>query len=183
MLRRPLLTGIAHQHLQQVLFDGAIAIDATLGNGHDALFLAERVGPTGRVYGFDIQTDAVSATRSRLDAAGLSSRATLLTAGHERMQELLPAELRGQIAAVTFNLGYLPGSDKGVRTAPASTLPALRQAFELLRPGGLLSVLAYRGHSGGQQEAVAVMELLQQQPGRLVVEESPGPVLLLLYKE
>ncbi|SUM33655.1 SAM-dependent methyltransferase, MraW methylase family [Staphylococcus gallinarum] len=32
----------------------SIVIDATCGNGHDTLFLAEQV-PDGKVYGFDIQ--------------------------------------------------------------------------------------------------------------------------------
>jgi len=35
------------------LTPGDTAVDGTVGNGHDTLFLAECVGPTGRVVGFD----------------------------------------------------------------------------------------------------------------------------------
>ena len=34
--------------------EGQIAIDCTVGNGNDTLFLASLVGENGRVYGFDI---------------------------------------------------------------------------------------------------------------------------------
>ena len=43
-------------------------------------------------------------------------------------------------------VGYLPGSDKRIQTEPESTLSALRAASELLKPDGLLLVVAYRGH-------------------------------------
>jgi Ser/Thr protein kinase RdoA (MazF antagonist) len=47
-----------------------LALDATAGNGHDTLLLAERVGEGGRVVGFDVQAAAIEATRARLAAAG-----------------------------------------------------------------------------------------------------------------
>ena len=53
--KQPSLLNLAHQHIQKRLQDGAIVIDATIGNGHDTLFLARRVATTGLVYGFDIQ--------------------------------------------------------------------------------------------------------------------------------
>ncbi len=37
------------------VFEGMTAVDCTVGNGHDTLFLAEAAGPGGRVYGFDVQ--------------------------------------------------------------------------------------------------------------------------------
>jgi hypothetical protein len=60
-----------------------------------------------------------------------------------------------------FNLGYLPGSDRGCITRATSTLPALEQSLALLAPQGVLSLLAYRGHAGGQDEAAAVTRWLQ----------------------
>lgn len=51
---------------------------------------------------------------------------------------------------VAFNLGYLPGGDKGIITQSATTLLALEAAKELLLPGGVISIVAYVGHPGGR---------------------------------
>ncbi len=181
--RRQPLTVLAHARLAQMLAPGDIAIDATAGNGHDTLFLARQVGPAGRVHAFDIQARALAATRERLAAASLTGRVTLYQAGHEQMRERLPPGLDGQVAAVTFNLGYLPGGDHALVTRPDTTLAALDQAVTLLRPGGLLSVLVYRGHAGGQEEAEAVAGWLQGQSGlNIERHESPGPVAWLAWR-
>jgi len=177
------LTHTAHQRLLPRLHEGDLAVDATAGNGHDTLFLARRVGVEGHVYAFDIQPQALEETGRRLQEAGMASRVTLLQAGHEEMERRLPAEVRGHLAAVMFNLGYLPGSDKQRVTTASTTLQALEQAVRLLAPGGLLSVLAYRGHPGGREEAEAVGERLSSLPGLAIeVLESPGPVLFLARK-
>ena len=42
------LTRLAHDAVRATLAPGAFAVDATAGNGHDTLFLAEAVGPGGR---------------------------------------------------------------------------------------------------------------------------------------
>ena len=146
---------------------GALAVDATVGNGHDTLFLAERVGASGRVYGFDVQPEAVARTRSRLEAAGLAGRVTLFERGHEAMRTALPPEAVGRVRAVMFNLGYLPGGDKTRITRPGTTLPALTAALDLLAPGGVLTVVVYGGHPGGAEESDAVTAWAETlEPGR-----------------
>ncbi len=180
---RPPLTRIAHLRLAAHLGQGDLALDATAGNGHDTLFLARQVGPGGRVFAFDLQPTALERTRQRLREQSLLERVTLHQAGHERMKELLPGEAWGRLSAVMFNLGYLPGSDKGLVTLPETTLPALEQALAALRPGGLLSVLAYRGHPGGKEESVAVARMLKARRDlELEITESPGPILFLARK-
>ena len=49
------LTGLAHELIQEKIQPGDTVVDATIGNGHDTLFLAKCVGETGRVIGFDVQ--------------------------------------------------------------------------------------------------------------------------------
>ena len=78
----------AERFILDALREGSTAIDATLGNGHDAERLCALVGETGHVFGFDVQKEAVERTRQRLADRGLLSRATLFCAGHERMAEL-----------------------------------------------------------------------------------------------
>ena len=63
-LPRP--TEMAHRLLREKLQPGDQAIDATVGNGYDTLFLAEQVGPKGHVYGFDVQEIAIEKTRQRV---------------------------------------------------------------------------------------------------------------------
>ena len=55
----PRTTQLAQDWIAQVLRHGDVAIDATLGNGNDALFLARCVGPNGKVHGFDVQAAAL----------------------------------------------------------------------------------------------------------------------------
>ena len=38
---------------------GDTAVDFTMGNGNDTLFLSETVGESGHVYAFDIQESAL----------------------------------------------------------------------------------------------------------------------------
>ena len=127
--------------------------------GHDTLFLAELVGNAGHVYGFDIQPAAVESTRSRLRDAGLEHRVTLRLQGHETIESVV----QKTVSAATFNLGYLPGhDDKSVITLPDTTVSALEQCAELLTPGGIISVVLYVGHSGGKDEAEAVLAWAEQ---------------------
>lgn len=154
----PTVLDFCHDLLRRVVYHGAVAVDATLGNGHDAAFLARAAGPGGRVYGFDIQAAAIRSSRSRLQAQDLADRVVLIEAGHETMRETLPAEVVGRVAAVTFNLGFLPGSDGEVITRPETTLAALACALDVLDSCGALSIVTYAGHPGGAEEAAAVAE-------------------------
>jgi predicted methyltransferase len=148
-----LVTELAHLIVRQSIKTGEIAADATVGNGHDTLLLAELVGPNGHVFGFDVQEAALIMTADRL--AGLS-HVTLLHCGHEQLAERLPPFAKNRLAAVMFNLGYLPGGSREIATRTATTLAALEQAIGHLAIGGLITIIVYPGHSAGTDEAAAV---------------------------
>jgi predicted methyltransferase len=135
---------------------GSWVVDATAGNGHDTLLLAQCVGRDGRVFAFDPQAAAMEATRARLGEAGALAQCTLINDGHQYMARLLPTEANGKLAAVMFNLGWLPGQDKSFITQKDTTLAALQTSLEWLQPGGLLTVVLYPNHDGGGEEADAV---------------------------
>ena len=146
-----------HELVRSVVNPGAVVVDATAGNGHDALFLARLVSPGGQVHAFDIQEAAVAATRRRLVEAGLESVLHLHHRGHEEMEGVLVERgLAGDVAAVMFNLGYLPGGDRDVITRVGTTLRAAEAALEMLAPGGIMTVALYTGHPGGREEAEAM---------------------------
>lgn len=147
----------AHLLMEDRVRPGDAVIDATAGNGHDTLFLARLVGPEGRVWAFDVQEAAVMESRRRLSDAGITN-STVIHAGHETMREHVPVEWHGQLNAIMFNLGYLPGSDKSIITHTETTLQAISSALELLAPRGLLTIAVYPGHDGGTQEQQAITE-------------------------
>ena len=64
-----------------------------------------------------------------------------------------------------YNLGYLPGGDCDLTTKTEETLRSLEQACQLVLPKGVISVVAYPGHSEGAREAAAVEEYLKALPG------------------
>ena len=151
-MKRISLVNAAHDLVRDILRPGDIAIDATVGNGHDTVFLAGQVGPFGQVYGFDIQQAAIDSTREKFGKTGLSNCLTLIHASHADMDNKIPVQLHGKISVIMFNLGYLPGSDKNVITQTDSTLAALTVAKRILAVSGIITLLAYPGHLGGEQE-------------------------------
>jgi SAM-dependent methyltransferase len=159
----PLLRGpvpLSHLFIRRFVRRGDHVVDATCGNGHDTLLLAELVGPSGRVWAFDIQQQAVEATAARLADAGGFDAVVFVHGGHETMAEYCS----GPVKAVVFNLGYLPGADRTVATRPESTLAGLEQSLEILEPGGVVIITLYTGHEGGQQERTALETRLAQSP-------------------
>jgi predicted methyltransferase len=144
---------------------GEAAVDATVGNGVDTLFLARTVGPRGKVFAFDIQQEALDSARRRFASEQADDSAVVwLLRSHAELREAIPAALHGRIGAVMFNLGYLPGGDPTVITRPDSTVAALQAAAELLKPRGVLTVVVYPGHPGGEEEADAVVRWAHSLP-------------------
>lgn len=146
-------TDLAHMIVRQSLRAGDWAVDATVGNGNDTRFLADLVGPQGRVFGFDVQSRALEEASAKLEG---KPHVFLFQSGHEHLRARLPVTAQGRLSAVMFNLGYLPGSDKDVVTRADTTLAALRQSLELLKIGGIITLVLYPGHPGGAEEVSAV---------------------------
>ena len=100
--------------ISSLLKHGDVALDCTLGNGHDAMLLANLVGDSGQVHGFDVQEQALANSRNLL--AG-KANVFLYLAGHEKLGQCLPKALQGRVRVAMFNLGYLPGSSKSYRVS------------------------------------------------------------------
>jgi predicted methyltransferase len=181
----PRLTELAHEAVRARLGPGDVAIDATAGNGHDTHFLSDLVGPTGSVFAFDVQVEALARTATRLGGRG---NVTLRERDHAELRDSIPVEHHGRVGAVMFNLGYLPGGDHSLTTRTRSTVAGVAAALELLRPGGVLAVVAYTGHPGGAEEADAVGKLLRESPHAFLIHEhqgnhpSPAPRLFVVHK-
>ncbi|MGT2949902.1 SAM-dependent methyltransferase [Streptococcus cuniculi] len=146
---------MAHQFLAEVVTKEDIVVDATMGNGYDTLFLAERAK---KVVAFDIQEQALQKTAERLATAGLTN-VELVLAGHEQVDAYVDT-----IKAGIFNLGYLPSADKSVITQPSTTLLALEKLCQRLVVGGRIAVMIYYGHEGGDVERDAVLDFVAKLP-------------------
>ena len=179
------LTSMAQQAVGDVLTGGETVIDATVGNGFDTCFLAGKVGAAGRVIGFDVQHSAIESTTRRLHAGGFTN-VDMMEQSHAELRTVVEADTA---TAVMFNLGFLPRSDKTVVTQAASSTLAIAAALEVLKQDGILTILVYRGHDGGQDEYDAVHRLLQayaEQFDLRRIDSHPSgqtsPVLFILRK-
>jgi predicted methyltransferase len=149
----------ARSLIQQVVQPGDLVVDATMGNGHDTLFLANLVGPSGTVLAYDIQFIALQKTKKRLEDAQCLTQVRLFCKGHQTAVDELE-QYQQPLSAAMFNLGYLPGGDRSIVTRPETTLLALRGIVRFLKPGGLITVVIYSGHHGGKEEANALLDEL-----------------------
>ena len=180
------LTEQAHQEIKKFLKPGDRVIDATAGNGYDTQFLANLVGSEGVVFAFDIQKESIEESSRLIENAGLSNQVIFLHSCHSKISITLPDELIGTIRVVTFNLGYLPGGNKELITKPETTLSALIQAYDYLTEDGIISLIVYRGHPGGQDEYDQLEKLMKKK--NWAFEKSTGnqsddcPVLFLIRK-
>lgn len=179
----------SHQLLKEIIQPNDHLIDATVGNGHDTLFLAQLVKGSGHVYGFDVQERAIHHTQEKLLAEHLDKRVTLFQQGHETLGTALPSEV--QIKGAIFNLGYLPKSDKTIITQAETTLTAVQAILERLLPTGRIILVVYYGHPGGEHEKQAVLNFVQKLPQadynvlnyQFVNQKNSPPFLLVIEKK
>ncbi|KAK6149537.1 hypothetical protein DH2020_017062 [Rehmannia glutinosa] len=146
-------TEVAHAVWKNVVRKGDLVIDATCGNGYDTLALLRLIADDacrGRVFAMDLQKDALESTSSLLDrsvTADEKKQVELYSMCHTRMEELVPK-----------------GGDKKIKTESETTLLALDAAKKIVAPGGLISILAYVGHSGGREEFEKVQSFAAELP-------------------
>ncbi|XP_051128468.1 uncharacterized protein LOC127249610 isoform X2 [Andrographis paniculata] len=190
------VTEVAHAVWKKVVRKGDVVIDATCGNGFDTLamlrLVADENSCRGHVYAMDVQKEALESTSFLLDrsvSAGERKLVELYAMCHTKMEELV--HIGDVIRLVAFNLGYLPGGDKTLKTLPDTTLLALEAATRVVAPGGsLISVVCYLGHSGGREEFKTVESFAAGLPidgwtcCKLQTVNRPlAPVLVLLYRK
>lgn len=147
-----------HRFLALFIREGDKVVDCTVGNGHDALFLARRVGGKGFLFGFDVQQQAVAATGARLREGGIGpERYMLIRDSHRKIGEYVP----GGVGAVVYNLGYMPGGDRAVVTDRETTVASVGNALKLIRQEGVVSITLYCGHEGGREEARGLLDYVR----------------------
>lgn len=177
---------IVRRLMKDYVKPGDMALDCTIGNGNDTLLLAKLVGPMGRVYGFDIQEKAIENTKKLLkDECGIDN-IILIKDSHEYIDKYINENLD----FIIYNLGYLPGGDKNIKTCASSTVKSIKKSLKLLRENGIICVTVYPGHNGGRDEKLAIDDLFSGLDQRyfnvlkheFINQKNNPPILYVLEK-
>lgn len=155
---RRAVTQWCHEILEMHLPKNGLYVDATMGNGHDTLFLCRLAGERGHVYAFDIQEAALENTRKRLEREGAEGVCSLIRASHVELGAYLAP---GIVDGMIFNCGYLPGGDHSLATRPETTIKAIQVGLELLKTGGVMGICLYSGGDTGFEEKARVLSYLK----------------------
>lgn len=119
-----------------------VAIDFTMGNGLDTLFLSTIAR---HVYSFDIQPVAIENTKKKL---GDIKNVSLILDSHVYFDKYVDTFSIG-----IFNLGYLPNGNHAITTMADTTLFTLNKAIAKMKQKGRLFLVIYIGHEQGKQES------------------------------
>ena len=139
--------------------ENGVYADFTMGNGNDTLYM-KKMCPTGKIYAFDIQEEAIKITKKRLEGENcLDEKVCLIHDSHANFKNYIP-ESEGLDGAL-INLGYLPGGDKSITTKTKSTQKCLSGALEMLNPGGVVVVCVYPGHDEGAKEGGEILKFAE----------------------
>ena len=181
------LVQLSHEKIRKHLTSNSFSLDATVGNGGDTLFMANLIGITGKVFGFDVQESALVKTNSLLVENKLDKKVQLVLACHSKFDLYLPVGLKAGIRTITFNLGYLPGSNKKIITQKKTTLVAIEKAYSWLAEDGIISVISYTGHTGGMEETKSLINFIEDRKWKYQrfrgSDSINSPILHLITKD
>jgi demethylmenaquinone methyltransferase/2-methoxy-6-polyprenyl-1,4-benzoquinol methylase len=109
---------------------GSRGLDAGCGVGLHVPLLAEAVGPSGLVTGLDLSSGLLSHAKQLARKAGIEQRTTFR---------------RGDVRALPFAAGAFDWawSVDCVGYGPMEPLPLVRELARVVKPGGLVALLAY----------------------------------------
>lgn len=174
----------AHALWSNIVSPYDVVVDATLGNGHDALFLARCLKGKGTLLGYDIQKKAIDSSSLLFSANPELTKeldVKFYLTSHEELDALFPS-------LIVYNLGYLPRGDKTVTTSFQTTKKSIERAISLIKPGGVISITSYPGHDEGKIELEHLMTFFANPPKgwksfSFRSANPNAPVLFLFQKE
>ena len=181
---------LAHHYWSLLIKKGSRVIDATCGNGHDALKLARLAlaENAGSLLCIDIQEQAIASAKKHLEEslpAELIRGVTFLCGSHESFPSGLD-----EIDLIVYNLGYLPGAgNKDVTTTTESTIKSIENGLSILKHGGAISIMCYPGHTEGAREEEALIRFTSKLPPEdffichhRLLNRNKAPSLLFIFK-
>ncbi len=125
-----------------------IAVDMTIGNGYDSLFLLDKL-KVNYLYAFDIQDQAIENSKNLI---GPRDNLRIIKDSHENID----CYIKEEIDLAVYNLGYLPGSDQKISTNAQTTIKSLEILLRKLRKKARVILTVYYGHKEGIIEEAAL---------------------------
>lgn len=113
-----------------------IAIDATLGNGHDSLFLSSLFN---KIYAFDIQKLAIKRSKKRLENI---DNIDIILDSYINFDNYIFEK----VDLILYNLGFLPGSNHKVITNAKETIISIKKGLKILKNRGQIIIVSYTQH-------------------------------------
>jgi len=180
-MKKNFIHDYAHLLLKEYIFKDDIVVDATMGNGHDTLFLS-RISK--KVYAFDIQEKAILETNKKLIANQITN-VELILDSHEHINHHVDF-----YKAVIFNLGYLPNGDKSITTRTESTIHAIKNVLPKIPVDGFIQLVVYMGHDEGKNESKSLDAFLNHLDSdifkvvkiELPYQDNYPPHILMIHK-
>lgn len=156
-----------------------VAIDGTLGNGHDTDFLSSIFN---KVYSFDVQEIAIEKYSEKK-----KENVILIKDCHSKLKEYV----RENVDVVMYNLGFLPGGDKTITTEANTTLTSIESSIEILNPGGIITIAIYIGHQEGEKEGEEILKYVSSLPKdkygvmlhKVINRSEKAPQLIVIEKK
>jgi Putative rRNA methylase len=146
------ISDIGHFIIDNYLENKRVAIDATLGNGHDTDYLSSKFQ---RVYAFDIQKNPCEVYISKK-----KENVKVINDSHHKLKDYV----KEPVDCIIYNLGYLPGGDKNITTLYETSLFSIKIGLELLDYGGIMVICIYRGHNEGKKEETCILSYVKNLP-------------------
>ena len=146
------ISNISHYIITEFLKNKNVAIDGTLGNGHDTDFLKDNFK---KVYSFEIQEEPCKSYINK----NIENVEVINDSHH-----LLKQYVKEPVDCIMYNLGFLPGGDKKVTTLHETSLESIKAGLEILSSGGIMTICLYRGHDEGKEEEGCIIPYLKSLP-------------------
>lgn len=142
---------LSHNIIKEYVENKNVAVDATLGNGHDCDFLSSYFK---KVYAFEIQKEACEKYIDKND------NVIIINDSHHKIDKYV----KEKVDCICYNLGYLPGGNKEITTLAETSLKSIQLSLELLSSNGIIAIAIYRGHNEGKEEESCIMQYLRDLP-------------------
>ena len=146
------ISELSHYIIDKFIEYKDVAIDATLGNGYDTDFLADRFNV---VYSFEIQEEPCINYENKN-----KQNVKVINDSHSMFDKYIDRKVN----CIMYNLGFLPGGDKNVTTVEKTTIESIEKGLNLLEKNGLMTIAVYRGHTEGKNEESSVLEYVKKLP-------------------
>lgn len=172
------ISKLAQDIIMDYLEEKNVAIDGTLGNGHDSDFLSENFN---KVYSFEIQKEACL----RYSQKNIHN-VKVINASHHLFKDYVKEEVN----CIMYNLGFLPGGNKEITTLHETSLESIKVGLNILCSGGIMTLCIYTGHDEGKKEESCILSYLKELPknrfGVLVhsfLNRRNAPILVIIEKK